>query len=124
MPRPYFDLAASCSGCRLPEAGQDPAAPARRRLANRISGDWFRTPLAVKFERSRWKGDQSQHVRARAASVRHAGRCWRGCDRQAKNTLDLNYLARAEQGSPPPDIRTLAEVTKIARGDKRRFQVN
>ena len=26
------------------------------------------------------------------------GRCWLGCDQQAKNTLDRNYLARAEEG--------------------------
>ena len=39
------------------------------------------------------------------------GRCWRGCDHQAKNTLDLNYLARAEDAGC--DIRTMAEVKSI-----------
>ncbi len=50
------------------------------------------------------------------------GFCWMGCDRQAKNTLDLNYLAVMEdepddssKETPKPlaEIRTLAEVSKI-----------
>jgi hypothetical protein len=71
---------------------------------------WFRTPLAVNFEPI--DRDPFEHKR-HACDMR--GRCWLGCDIQAKNTLDLNYLARAERGDPTPDIRTLAEVTRITR---------
>ena len=48
------------------------------------------------------------------------GQCWLGCRRQAKNSLDLNYLAMVEagrlDGQPLADIRTLAEVERIEPG--------
>jgi len=49
---------------------------------------------------------------------RACGNCDIGCEFRAKNTLDFNYLAIAEDrwdddGQPYADIRTLAEVTGI-----------
>jgi choline dehydrogenase-like flavoprotein len=71
---------------------------------------WFRPPLAVTF------GDIGTNMFGRPQqSCDMRGRCWLGCDRSAKNTLDVNYLARAEEGEVRPDIRTLAEVKTIVR---------
>ncbi len=93
------------------------AMPIPQRLAKSLQlqraadppSSWFRTPLAVNFV-----GTNSFGRVQNSCDMR--GRCWRGCDRQAKNTLDLNYLARAENGGC--DIRTLAEVTSIKRNDR------
>ena len=50
------------------------------------------------------------------------GQCWLGCRAQAKNTLDLNYLAivedaRSSDGRPLAEIRTLVEACKIERAN-------
>ena len=118
---PYFDLAAY-----MLKASPIPTRLAKtvqlKRAADVLQGGgdapWFRTPLAVNF------GDK-ETVDFDKASLNSfgreqkpcdmRGRCWRGCDQQAKNTLDLNYLARAEDGPVTPDIRTLAEVRWIDR---------
>lgn len=109
----YFDLAAymlrvSPIPTRLAKTLQ------LQRAADTLHGSaddhWFRTPLAVNFTGTNAFGREQQPCDMR-------GRCWRGCDRQAKNTLDLNYLARAEDGHVKPDIRTLAEVTRIDRNE-------
>jgi cholesterol oxidase len=42
----------------------------------------------------------------------HLGNCDIGCDVRARNTLDLNYLARAEQQGA--EVRPLHQVTTIA----------
>jgi choline dehydrogenase-like flavoprotein len=78
-------------------------------------GDWFRPPLAVRFEpkgKNNWGREQGQ------CDMR--GQCWLGCRAQAKNTLDLNYLAIVEDakggdGRRLADIRTLAEACEIER---------
>lgn len=95
----YFDLAAYM--LRVAPVPQRLAKTLQlQRAATALNGSdahWFRTPLAVNFD-----GPDGCDMR---------GRCWAGCDRRAKNTLDLNYLARAERAGA--DIRTLAEVTAI-----------
>jgi choline dehydrogenase-like flavoprotein len=102
---PYFDLAAYMLG----------AAPVPQRLAKTMQlqraatttpASWFRTPLAINFTNT----GPNHHGRHQNPCDMRA-RCWRGCDRQAKNTLDLNYLARAENGDC--DVRTMAEVKTI-----------
>jgi choline dehydrogenase-like flavoprotein len=122
---PYFDLAAY-----MLKATPIPQRLAKtvqlKRAAKELSGDenssWFRTPLAINFG----DDDTVDLNESRQNSFRRAqkpcdmrGTCWRGCDHQAKNTLDLNYLALAEDGQVTPDIRTLAEVTTIGRIDGR-----
>ncbi len=103
---PYYDLAA-----QMLEVAPIPLRLAKTEQLKHAAGDvaseahWFRTPLAVNFT------DPD-----RACDMR--GRCCLGCDRGAKNSLDRNYLARAEHpdaGKPAPDVFTLAEVTKITR---------
>jgi choline dehydrogenase-like flavoprotein len=111
---PYFDLAAYMLQ----------VAPIPQRLAKTLQhksaasvfsqdpAAWFRPPLAVTFDGA--GGDNSFGRPQQPCDMR--GRCCVGCDRQAKNTLDLNYLARAEdgnQGRNLPDIRTMAEVVRI-----------
>ena len=77
---------------------------------------WFLTPLAVNFEE---RVDKKLDLKRAACDMR--GRCCMGCDQQAKNTLDLNYLAYAEKDGA--EIHTLAEVTHIARKDSTGFTV-
>src|SRR5262249_26074293 len=74
------------------------------------------TPLAVNFDVD---GQNAFGCDQKPCDMR--GRCWLGCDHQAKNTLDLNYLARMERTPMPPDkapdVRTLAEVEYIEKRD-------
>jgi choline dehydrogenase-like flavoprotein len=117
---PYFDLAAYM--LRVSAVPQKLAKTlqlqrAADHIPNTPAGHWFRTPLAVNFERD---GPNDYGPEQHPCDMR--GECWMGCARLAKNTLDMNYLARAEAGSPAPDIRTLAEVISIEH-DGTRFKV-
>jgi choline dehydrogenase-like flavoprotein len=103
----YFDLAAYMLG----------ATPIPTRLAKTLQlqraaqphpGSFFRTPLAVNFT----VDGINRHGREQHPCDMRA-RCWRGCDHQAKNTLDLNYLAIAEKLGCT--ILTLAEVDRVVR---------
>jgi len=116
----YFDLAAymlkvSTVPQRLMKTLQ--LERGARTLAEGTSpAHWFLTPLAVNFEE---RFDEKLSLQRAACDMR--GRCCIGCDRQAKNTLDLNYLAYAERGGA--EIHTLAEVTRIARKNAAVFAV-
>jgi choline dehydrogenase-like flavoprotein len=107
---PYYDLAAY-----MLDVSPIPTRLAKtiqlKRAAAKMNSEthWFRAPLAINFVDG---PDRFGRVR-QACDMR--ARCDIGCDVQAKNTLDLNYLAQAEAGAATPDIRTLAEVDCIAR---------
>jgi cholesterol oxidase len=75
---------------------------------------------AFGLERSRpWI---NEHGRAQGTCV-HCGNCYLGCQVNARNTLDLNYLARAE--SLGADVRPLHMVRAIApNGDGYRVHFN
>ena len=77
---------------------------------------WFLTPLAVNFAE---RFDEDLQLTRAACDMR--GRCCVGCDQQAKNTLDMNYLAHAAKGGA--EIHTLAEVTEISRNGSNVFTV-
>ena len=112
---PYFDLAAYMLGARpIPQQLAKTLQLQRAAEVNGTPAAWFRTPLAVNFDLD---GDNAFHREQHACDMR--GRCWRGCDQQAKNTLDLNYLARAEDSGQGCDIRTMAQVTSIRRDGKK-----
>jgi len=87
-------------------------------------GDRFEAlELAVTFDDA-WTYDQpSPHAVARSkefvnahgqkqGTCVHLGNCDIGCDVRARNTLDLNYLPRAEQYGA--EVRALHQVTAIA----------
>jgi choline dehydrogenase-like flavoprotein len=123
---PYFDLAAYMLNV-APIPTQLAKTVQLKRAAVEIAkpnpdSTWFRAPLAVNFGQ---KGGPTFDKPQGECDMR--GRCWRGCDHQAKNTLDLNYLARVEAGNAraldaQPDIRTLADVREIGH-DGREFRV-
>ncbi len=108
---PYFDLAAFMLRVSL-----TPKQLAKTRQMQRAAetlhpggaDHWFRTPLAIDFD-----GDHKCEFLAR---------CCLGCEVQAKNTLDMNYLALAERprqpGGKPAEVRTLAEVACIEHDGK------
>ncbi len=76
------------------------------------------TPLAVNFN----EGQKGLDGKPRGVCDLK-GNCCLGCKQGAKNTLDLNYLMRAE--SAGTEMRTLAEVVWIRRNDAKdqRFTV-
>ncbi|MEN8181685.1 MAG: GMC oxidoreductase [Myxococcota bacterium] len=127
---PYYDLAAyMLDAKKMPDPLRPPKRAQLKRAAEKLTDDprnprvwYFDPPLAVNFpaagvaasrddrpRKNRWGREQ------RTCDLR--GDCCFGCTKQAKNTLDLNYLAIAEdaekRGKPAPDIRTLAEVISI-----------
>lgn len=71
-------------------------------------------PLAVRFEGD-FPGQQSLNSHGAVQSkCNKCGECDIGCNIHAKNTLDLNYLFRAQKiKETPAEIRTHAEVIRI-----------
>lgn len=67
------------------------------------------------FDPERSKTFVNEHGREQGTCI-HLGNCDIGCDVLAKNTLDLNYLARAENLGT--EIRPLHLVSKIEPGDR------
>lgn len=68
---------------------------------------FFLPPLAVRFE-GEFPGHQTKNSHGAIQSkCNKCGECDLGCNIHAKNSLDLNYLYRAEE------IRTQAEVVRI-----------
>jgi choline dehydrogenase-like flavoprotein len=102
---PYYDIVAAALRVR-PFPGTPPSAPApkadvMRSVAQQLRREewFFLPPLAIDFEK-----------------CVGCGECVAGCQIQAKNTLDLNYLAAAEQAGDV-DVRTLSEATGIREED-------
>ncbi len=129
---PYYNLAAYMLDVqplpdRHPLAKSAQLQRAAHELNRRNNGEangngdvvsWFKPPLAVNFgEQDSPRFIRNRHKRTQG-TCQLIGDCWRGCPIQAKNTLDLNYLAEVEDArdcsdNPLADIRTLAEVTSI-----------
>jgi cholesterol oxidase len=76
-------------------------------LAGRVGREAERVPLAVHFGDDRVNpfGGRGQ------SGCTNLGRCMTGCPRHAKNTIDLTYLARAEQHGA--EVRPLHEVIRL-----------
>ncbi len=98
---PYYDLAAYMLDVTPIQESQPLGIPERTRRLQRAaeslgrSGQFFLPNLAVNFgqpesvSKNKFGVDQE--------GCRHCGECIIGCNHHAKNTLDLNYLAVAEQ---------------------------
>lgn len=108
----------------------EPQWPARTKLmqeaANRTGrGDRFQPlELAVSFDPDWTYEQQNPHAASRSKSFQnaqgqrqgtcvHLGNCDIGCDVNARNTLDLTYLAVAEQRGA--DVRPLHQAKAIAK---------
>jgi len=98
---PYYDLVAYmldvCPVAQDQPNGLPPKTVLMEKVASDLgrSGQFFRPNLAVNF------GDPARPRRnkfgVKQAGCSHCGECDIGCNTHAKNTLDLNYLAVAEQ---------------------------
>jgi cholesterol oxidase len=115
---PYYDLVAHMLDVTpVPDdaaAGQPP--PKTRLLeaaAARLgrSGAFFRPNLAVRFDGAGESPTPNKFGALQSGCI-NCGACDIGCNVGAKNTLDLNYLALAEQFGAEP--ATQAEVTWLA----------
>ncbi|WP_374073707.1 GMC oxidoreductase [Bdellovibrio bacteriovorus] len=75
-------------------------------------------PLAVRFEGS-YPGEQTKNSHgATQSKCTKCGECDLGCNIHAKNTLDLNYLYRAQHvRDSKAEVRTHAEVKRIEHVD-------
>jgi len=115
---PYYDLVAQMLDIRPVE--KDPATgelPPKTRLVEDAMArlgrraQTFRPNLAVRFEGA---GDEPTPNRfgALQSGCLHCGECDIGCNIGAKNTLDLNYLAAAEQAGA--EVATEAELMWLA----------
>ncbi|MDH5638121.1 MAG: GMC family oxidoreductase [Nitrospinota bacterium] len=75
--------------------------------------------LAVRFQGDFPGHQQLNQQGAIQSSCTKCGECFLGCNIKAKNTLDMNYLARAtssalpDEGGVPAEIRTQSMVTEI-----------
>jgi cholesterol oxidase len=103
---PYYDRSEDAlMPMRVPE--ELPKMRAFAAAGRRIGKQAERLPLAVNFE-----GDRDHpfsHVHQQLCA--NLGRCDIGCPIHAKNTVDITYIARAEQYGA--EIRPLAEATRL-----------
>lgn len=117
---PYYDLVAYMLDVTPIGPGQPLGLPPKtrqmREVAQRLgrTEQFFFPNLAVNF------GDpdisKPNKFGVQQFGCRHCAECDIGCNYQAKNTLDLNYLAVAEQRGA--DVGTRCEVTRVeARND-------
>jgi cholesterol oxidase len=106
---PWYDMTeAALDPVTTPE---DPALPKLRAfdaVGARAGRSAERLPIAVHF------GEEREHPFSgvRQGGCENLGRCDIGCPVRAKNTVDITYLARAEQFGA--EVRPLHLVTKLA----------
>ncbi|MCC6640769.1 MAG: GMC family oxidoreductase [Deltaproteobacteria bacterium] len=79
---------------------------------------FFRPPLAVRFPSSGSDSASDNRWGRKQGVCDLCADCCFGCEKQARNTLDTNYLAIVEdatdaRGNPLADVRTQAEVVAI-----------
>ncbi|MBU8895155.1 GMC family oxidoreductase [Corallococcus sp. M34] len=111
---PYYDLVAYMLDLQpiTARAGELPIKTRRMREVARSLGreaQFFHPDLAVNFTPARETVLNKFNVPQEGCNL--CGECDIGCNVHAKNTLDLNYLAVAEQRGA--EVTTQAEVTRI-----------
>jgi cholesterol oxidase len=114
---PYYDLVAHMLDVRpVPADRRTGELPPKTRLMAQAAGllghtdGFFHPNLAVRFE-----GEGPNRFGVTQKACTFSGQCDIGCNEGAKNTLDLNYLALAEQHGATVGTRT--EAVHIARAD-------
>ena len=130
---PYYDLAATMLEVNpvqpvkyradLP-ASLPPKTLLMREVAAKLgrSAQFFHPNIAVHFDDPS-KEPQRNAFGALQQGCNYCGECVVGCNRQAKNTLDLNYLALAENtGKVEVALRT--EVLRIEPNDSGGYRVH
>ena len=112
---PYYDLVAHMLDVQpVPADPRTGQLPPKTRLMAQAAGllgqaaGFFHPNLAVRFE-----GDGPNRFGVPQKACTFSGQCDIGCNEGAKNTLDLNYLALAEQHGASVGTRT--EAVHIAR---------
>lgn len=124
---PYYDRVACMLDVQpIKPPGAQPLAKTTRlrefAAASHLAGivQAITPPLAVNFAKDGLAGDDAPRPNRfgrKQGACDMRGHCWLGCRKQAKNSLDLNYLAIVEDamldGQPLADIRTLAEVETV-----------
>ena len=127
--KPYYDRVAEMMSLQVIPDGQ---LTARFKLAREAAGKlghgqrFSKAPLAVAFSPD-WNYEledpfnpkhsrtfTNAHGQVQGTCI-HLGNCDIGCDVRAKNTLDLNYIPRAEQRGA--DVRPLHQVRFIEPSD-------
>lgn len=116
---PYYDLVAYMLDVTPIAPDQPLGLPPKTRQMQDVARDLGRTEqfllpnLAVNFGNP--EESKPNKFGVEQFGCRHCGECDIGCNYQSKNTLDLNYLAVAEQRGA--DVGTQCEVTRIAPRD-------
>jgi cholesterol oxidase len=121
---PYYDLVAHMLDVRpVPADPRTGRLPPKTQLMAKAAGllgqsdGFFHPNLAVRFE-----GEGPNRFGVLQKACTFSGQCDIGCNEGAKNTLDLNYLALAEQHGAA--VGTLTEALHIARaGDGYRVRL-
>lgn len=127
--QPYYQTVGKVLNIQeIPEDQVPPRYNAMKKGAEAIgaSARFRKVPLAVTFDPG-WKrsdpdpyGDDKSHTFINAqgreqGTCNHCGFCCTGCKLKAKNTLDLNYLAIAEDHGA--DIRPLHMISSVEKVD-------
>ena len=95
----------------------------KMRLAVRFDPDWsYDLPEDTRHTVAASKYEDNAFGRRQGTCI-HAGQCDVGCPTQAKNTLDLNYLARAEdRGAEVRELHIVRSLEPSPRGFKVDFE--
>jgi cholesterol oxidase len=114
---PWYDMTeAALDPVTTPDDPELPKLRAFDAVGARAGRTAERLPIAVHF------GEEREHPFSgvRQGGCENLGRCDIGCPVRAKNTVDITYLARAEQLGA--EVRPLHLVTKIEPGWKVTFK--
>lgn len=108
---PFYDLAAHM--LNVAPIAERPGAPFVKttkfdEVTAKLGRKTLRPPLAISYERGKNAFGEEQ------GACNGCGKCCTGCPEGAKNTLDHNYLAVAEQNGAV--ARTQCEVKRIRQG--------
>ncbi len=123
--QPYYNLAAymlNLAPITQSAHGLPPKSSLMKKSAKNLNrgAQFFFPNLAINFGQPR---TSFQNTIGAPNKCDYCGECVIGCNEQAKNTLDLNYLKLAED-SGKAEVRTDCEVKSIRRLDDERYVVN